>query len=164
MATSLKIRTIMCCGKDLIKEILRNHEWVRKWVTSHKGLWSLVDMVAHLKCKDQLFRPGSPISWNFGVKESITVAPPRPESASLLVWVPILFIGPMYPWSDLWALVSVSSWVSYLFETSLMWLWLIKIPTDKVNRTIQGNVAMQLTQSGGQLWNLCKCRHLLTKF
>ena len=30
-------------------------------------------------------RPGSPISWNFGVKESITVAPPRPESASLLV-------------------------------------------------------------------------------
>ena len=34
-----------------------------------------------------LLRPGSPISWNFGVKESITVAPPRPESASLLVWV-----------------------------------------------------------------------------
>ena len=32
-----------------------------------------------------LLRPGSPISWNFGVKESITVAPPRPESASLLV-------------------------------------------------------------------------------
>jgi hypothetical protein len=32
-----------------------------------------------------LSRPGSPISWNFGVKESITVAPPRPESASLLM-------------------------------------------------------------------------------
>lgn len=33
-----------------------------------------------------LSRPGSPISWNFGVKESITVAPPRPESPSLLMW------------------------------------------------------------------------------
>eukprot|EP00090_Calanus_glacialis_P007040 TRINITY_DN15506_c0_g1_i6.p1 TRINITY_DN15506_c0_g1~~TRINITY_DN15506_c0_g1_i6.p1 ORF type:complete len:696 (-),score=189.23 TRINITY_DN15506_c0_g1_i6:354-2441(-) len=31
-----------------------------------------------------LSRPGSPVTWNFGVKESITVAPPRPLSASLL--------------------------------------------------------------------------------
>ena len=29
-------------------------------------------------------RPGSPESWGFGVKESITTAPPRPQSASLL--------------------------------------------------------------------------------
>ena len=27
------------------------------------------------------------------------------------------------------------------------------ILTDKVNRTIQGNVAMQVTQPGGQPWN-----------
>jgi hypothetical protein len=31
-----------------------------------------------------LSRPGSPVTWNFGVKESITVAPPRPNTASLL--------------------------------------------------------------------------------
>ena len=31
-----------------------------------------------------LSRPGSPSSWDFGVKESITVSPPRPGSASLL--------------------------------------------------------------------------------
>jgi len=31
-----------------------------------------------------LSRPGSPVTWNFGVKESITVAPPRPQTASLL--------------------------------------------------------------------------------
>jgi len=31
-----------------------------------------------------LSRPGSPVTWNFGVKESITTAPPRPQTASLL--------------------------------------------------------------------------------
>ena len=29
------------------------------------------------------------------------------------------------------------------------------ILTEKANRAIQGNVAMQTTQSGGQLWNQC---------
>jgi len=38
------------------------------------------------------------------------------------------------------------------------------ILTDKVNRTIQGNVAMQVTQPGGQLWNQYKWSHLMTKF
>ena len=30
------------------------------------------------------------------------------------------------------------------------------IQTDNVNMAIEGNVAMQVTQSGGQLWNPCK--------
>ena len=30
------------------------------------------------------------------------------------------------------------------------------ILTDNANRAIQGNVAMQVTQSGGQLWKQCK--------
>ena len=38
------------------------------------------------------------------------------------------------------------------------------ILTDNANRTIQSNVAMQVTQSGGQLWKQCKWRQLITKF
>ena len=45
----------------------------------------IVDCIFSNKTETIFLRPGSPISWNFGVKESITVAPPRPESASLLV-------------------------------------------------------------------------------
>ena len=37
------------------------------------------------------------------------------------------------------------------------------IPTDNANRAIQGNVAIQVTQPGGQLCKLCKWRHLMTK-
>ena len=38
------------------------------------------------------------------------------------------------------------------------------IQTDNVNMAIQGNnVAMQVTQPGGQIWNPCKWRHLKTK-
>ena len=36
------------------------------------------------------------------------------------------------------------------------------ILTDNVNRAIQGNVAMQITQSGGQLWKQSKLCHLGT--
>ena len=32
---------------------------------------------------------------------------------------------------------------------------------DNTNRAIQGNVAMQVTQPGGQVCNLCKWRHLM---
>ena len=35
------------------------------------------------------------------------------------------------------------------------------ILTDNTNRAIQGNVAMQVTQPGGQVCNLCKWRHLM---
>ena len=37
------------------------------------------------------------------------------------------------------------------------------ILTDNANRAIQGNVAMQVTQPGGQLCKQCKWRHLMTK-
>ena len=36
------------------------------------------------------------------------------------------------------------------------------ILTDNANRAIQGNVAMQVTQPGGQLCKQCKWRHLMT--
>ena len=38
------------------------------------------------------------------------------------------------------------------------------IQADNANMAIQGNVAMKVTQSGGQLWNQCKRHHPLTKF
>ena len=38
------------------------------------------------------------------------------------------------------------------------------IQADNANMTIQGNMAMKVTQSSGQLWNQCKRRHPLTKF
>ena len=38
------------------------------------------------------------------------------------------------------------------------------LQTDNANMAIQGNVAMKVTQSSGQLWNQCKRRHPLTKF
>ena len=38
------------------------------------------------------------------------------------------------------------------------------IQTDDANMAIQGNVAMQVTQYGGQLWNQCKWHHLMTVF
>ena len=38
------------------------------------------------------------------------------------------------------------------------------IQTDNVNRAIQGNVATQVTQPGGQLCKQCKWCHLMTKF
>ena len=38
------------------------------------------------------------------------------------------------------------------------------IQADNANMTIQGNMAMKVTQSSGQLWNQCKRRHPFTKF
>ena len=38
------------------------------------------------------------------------------------------------------------------------------ILTDNANRAIQGNVAMQVTQPGGHIWNLYNWRHLVAKF
>ena len=38
------------------------------------------------------------------------------------------------------------------------------ILSDNANRAFQGNVAMKVTQPGGQHWNQCKRRHLTTKF
>ena len=36
------------------------------------------------------------------------------------------------------------------------------IQIDNANDGIQGNVAMQVMQSGGQLWKQCKWRQLMT--
>ena len=38
------------------------------------------------------------------------------------------------------------------------------ILTDNANRAIQGNVAMQVAPSGGQICNLCKWCHLVANF
>ena len=38
------------------------------------------------------------------------------------------------------------------------------LQTDNANMVIQGNVAMQVTQPGGQVWNKCRWRHLMTKW
>ena len=38
------------------------------------------------------------------------------------------------------------------------------ILTDNANRASQGNVAMKVTQPGGQLWNQRKRHHPLIKF
>ena len=38
------------------------------------------------------------------------------------------------------------------------------LPTDNANRAIQGNVATQVTQPGGELWKQCKWRHLVAIF
>ena len=50
----------------------------------------------------------------------------------------------------------VSNSIQHLLQTQLMWLWLMKIPTDTPNKAIQGNVAMQVTQPGGQICKRCK--------
>ena len=41
------------------------------------------DVIQHVSASI-ISRPGSPVTWDFGVKESITTAPPRPTSASML--------------------------------------------------------------------------------
>ena len=63
--------------------------------------------------------------------------------------------------SDLWVRLSLTEWERVL--QMWMWLWLMKIPTDTANKAIQGNVAMRVAPSGGQIWNLCKRHHLVAK-
>ena len=65
-------------------------------------------------------------------------------------------------WSDLCVWLSLSKWVSEtpfwnLTDVTLADQETNLILTDKANRVIQGNVAMQLqvTQPGGQLWKWC---------
>ena len=49
----------------------------------------------------------------------------------------------------------------YIFDLTLTDEDTNSILTDDTNRAIQGNVAMQMTQPGGQVCNLCKWRHLM---
>ena len=64
-----------------------------------------------------------------------------------------VFIGPRCPWSDLWVRLSLSI-VSETPSANLTDVTLADEDTnsiltdDKNNRTIQGNVAMQIIQSG----------------
>ena len=74
------------------------------------------------------------------------------------------FIGPRSP--DSIYVSGLSNWVSptpfwNLTDVTLADKETNLILTDKVNRVIQGNVAMQVTQPGGQVCNLCKWRHLM---
>ena len=61
---------------------------------------------------------------------------------------------------DLWVRVSLThrGFVDFT-ELTLAEEDTNSILTDNANRAIQGNVEMQLTQSGGQLWKQCKWRH-----
>ena len=60
----------------------------------------------------------------------------------------------------------VSKWARFV---NLTYVTLADEDTDSIltgntNRTIQGNVAMQVTQHGGQVCNFCKWRHLMAPF
>ena len=67
--------------------------------------------------------------------------------------------------SDLWVCMSVTErpFVD-LTDVTLADEDTNSILTDNANRTIQGNVAMQVMQPGGQLCKQCKWHHLMTKF
>ena len=54
----------------------------------------------------------------------------------------------------------------HFYETQLMWLLLMtnSILADDINRTIPGNLAMQVAAPDGQIWIQCKWRHLMVKF
>ena len=66
--------------------------------------------------------------------------------------------------SDLWVRMSVTERLCVdLTDVTLADEDTNSILTDNANRAIQGNVAMQVMQSGGQLWKQCKWRHLVAK-
>ena len=63
----------------------------------------------------------------------------------------MVFIGPRCPWSDLWIRLSLTNSHTFwnLTDVTLADEDTNSILTDNANRSIQGNVAMQLTQPGG---------------
>ena len=67
----------------------------------------------------------------------------------------------MYLGSDLWVPISVCLSVSErgcanLTDVTLADQATNSMQADNANMAIQGNVAMKVTQSSGQLWNQCK--------
>ena len=65
-------------------------------------------------------------------------------------------------WSDLWVRMSVTERLCVdLTDVTLADEDTNSILANNANRAIQGNVAMQVMQSGGQLWKQCKWRHLV---
>ena len=70
----------------------------------------------------------------------------------------------VYLGSDLWVRVSLTKrGFANLTDVTLADEDTNSILTDNANRAIQGNVAIQVTRPGGQLWKQCKWRHLTTK-
>ena len=77
----------------------------------------------------------------------------------------IIYRTQVYLGSDLWVPMSLSErGLSNLTDVTLADQATNSIQADNANMAIQGNVAMKVTQSSGQLWNQCKRRHPLTKF
>ena len=67
------------------------------------------------------------------------------------VFLPHIFIGLTYPWSDLWVRVSLTEGgFADLTDVTLADEDSNSIPTDDVNRAILGNVAMKVAPPGGQ--------------
>ena len=78
-----------------------------------------------------------------------------------------LNLGPIYGSSPDSRCPSLIHWL-HVVETWLVWLWLMKIPTqyqvmEAIDRVILGNVAMSVMPSGGQIWNQCKWHHQVAK-
>ena len=72
----------------------------------------------------------------------------------------VLFIGPRYPWSDLWVRLSLTFSLQHLVadltDVTLVDEDTNSIPTNNTNRTIHDNVAMPVTNPGDQFQNICK--------
>ena len=74
-----------------------------------------------------------------------------------------IFIGPRCPWGLIYG--SRGKWVTMRgfwnsTDVTLADEDTKSIPTDNANKAIPGNVAIH----GGQIWNQCKCCHLVTRF
>ena len=66
----------------------------------------------------------------------------------------IVFMGPRYPWSNLWVQVFLTATLSADFtHVTLADEDNNSIPTDDVNRAIIGNVAKQVAPPGSQTCN-----------
>ena len=81
-----------------------------------------------------------------------------------LILVRLIFIGLSYTWNTISGSgpMSLTDVEVHLADvTSVTDEDTNSIQTDDANRTIQGNVAMQVAPPGGQNCNLCKWQHLL---
>ena len=78
-----------------------------------------------------------------------------------------VIIGPRCTWGPIYGSRSLSvseRGLANLTDVTLADQATNSMQADNANMAIQGNVAMKVTQSSGQLWNQCKRRHPLTKF
>ena len=81
-----------------------------------------------------------------------------------------IFIGPRCPWGPIYGSGSLklTHSLSYLCadltDVTLADEDTNSILTDNANKAIQGNAAMQVAPSGGQICNQCKMCHLVAKF